>query len=275
MRLSHSGEGCGPHWPSCHGGYLIDKNAESKTWIEWIHRATSGFFGLLVLLINIVTFIKVTPRHPLRKGVLLTLFLTVTEALIGARLVLAGLTTDNSSFMRAWTMNLHLLNSLLLMGSLFVCWRMALGKKYHWLVIKKKPVIIGILLFFIIAFFGSFSALSSSLFPSSSLWGGFLDDFNPRSHFLIRLRIWHPILALLGGLGLFYWFWQGSFWKNKKTKKILILSLSLALLSGLLNLILLSPVFLKLTHLVAVYLLEISFLWFVFEGPQAKKLLTF
>ena len=301
VRISHSGDGCGQSWPSCQGQYLIDSGEKQKTWIEWIHRATSGLFGIMVLTLTLWSFLKFPVRHPVCKSVLCVLLFTISEALIGARLVLAGLTGNNTSPARVLTMSVHLLNSLLLVSSLFICWRYSLGKKFSFLyqtglnfyishfgdtrekseqTMKKSnqsglnkdgnrrtrfSQALFILVFLIIAFFGSVSSLSSSLFPSHSLWEGWALDFNPESPWLIRLRLLHPLLALLFGGGFLYYY----FFRNKRGRddnrpvrfqKIFIFCLCLALLSGLMNLLLLSPVFLKLAHLFIVYLLVVSFI---------------
>ena len=280
VRISHSGDGCGQSWPSCDGQYLLESGEESKTWIEWIHRATSGLFGIAVLLMMIIAFLKFSFKHPVFKSSLCVLFFTISEALIGARLVLAGLTGSNTSLARVLTMNLHLLNSLLLTGSLFICWRISLGKNYSlsnalFYLKTKSLFFVSLIVFFIIAFFGSLSSLSASLLPSHSLLEGISSDFNPESHWLIRLRLLHPLFALIFGGGfLFYYFLQDSREKKEREKRkifffshkeitppeIFIFCLILALLSGLMNLLLLSPVFLKLTHLLIVYLLGMSFL---------------
>lgn len=284
VRISHSGDGCGQSWPSCDGQYILEAGEESKTWIEWIHRATSGLFGIAVLLMVIIAFFKFSLRHPVFKSSLCVLLFTISEALIGARLVLAGLTGSNTSLARVLTMNLHLLNSLLLTGSLFICWRLSKGKNYSlsnalFYLKTKSLFFISLIVFFIIAFFGSLSSLSASLLPSHSLLEGISSDFNPESHWMIRLRLLHPLLALIFGGGfLLYYFLQGKKWNSREKKErtggkifffsdkamsppeIFILCLILALLSGLMNLLLLSPVFLKLTHLLIVYLLSMSFL---------------
>ena len=284
VRISHSGDGCGQSWPSCDGQYLLEAGEESKTWIEWIHRATSGLFGIAVLLMVITAFFKFSIKHPVFKISLYVLFFTISEALIGARLVLAGLTGSNTSLARVLTMNLHLLNSLLLTSSLFICWRLSKGKNYSlsnalFYFKTKSFFFISLIVFFIIAFFGSLSSLSASLLPSPSLLEGISSDFNPESHWMIRLRLLHPLLALIFGGGfLLYYFSQGKksdsydkketnkikafFFSNKEItpQEICIFCLILALLSGLMNLLLLSPVFLKLTHLFIVYLLSMSFL---------------
>ena len=262
VRISHSGDGCGQFWPSCQGKYLIDSADQNKTWIEWIHRATSGLFGIMVVLLVIWSFLRFSFRHLIFKSSLCVLFFTIGEVLIGARLVLAGLTGSNTSLSRMLIMNLHLLNSVLLTSSLFICWRFSLGKNFALTGFfkKKKYSIMFICIFFFIAFFGSLSSLSSSLFPSSSLWEGMALDFNSQAHWLIRLRLLHPLLALtLGGGFLLYYFLQDTKSRDR-SQQILIFCLCLTLVSGLTNLLLLSPVFLKLTHLLVVYLLSMSFI---------------
>ena len=282
VRISHSGDGCGQSWPSCQGKYLIDSGEQGKTWIEWIHRATSGLFGIAVILLVVLAFLKFPFRHPICKSAFFVLFFTISEALIGARLVLTGLTGGNTSFLRVLTMNLHLLNSVLLTSSLFILWRFLLGKHFSALdsFKKKKYFFSVIFVFFLIAFFGSVSSLSSSFFPSTSLWEGAALDFNSQSHWLVRLRVLHPILALLfGGSFLLYYMLpdtkshsiqttKNHFRKSTGPGNLFILCLCLALLSGLMNLLFLSPVFLKLTHLLIVYLLAISFILALEKHPK-------
>lgn len=262
VRISHSGDGCGQSWPSCQGKYLINSADQDKTWVEWTHRATSGLFGIMVVLLVLWSFFKFSFRHPVFKSSLCVLFFTVSEALIGARLVLAGLTGNNDSPTRMFTMNLHLLNSLLLTSSLFVCWRFSLGKSFSLSVFskKKKYLIISICTFFLIAFFGSMSSLSSSLFPSQSLWEGALLDFDSQSHWLVRLRLLHPLLALVFGGGFLLYYFSQDIKIKSRSQQILVFCVGLTLISGLMNLLLLSPVFLKLTHLLVIYLLSMSFI---------------
>ncbi|MDE0119741.1 MAG: COX15/CtaA family protein [Bdellovibrionales bacterium] len=268
VRISHSGDGCGQSWPSCQGQYLIDSGEQQKTWIEWIHRATSSLFGIMVIWLFIWSFLKFPFRHPVSKSVLCIFLFTISEALIGAGLVLAGLTGDNTSPARVLVMNLHLLNSVLLVSSLFICWRLSLGKKFSFFNRMNEgsdrlSKALFLFVFFLIAFFGSVSSLASSLFPSPSLLEGLALDFNPDSPWLIRLRWLHPFLALsFGGAFLYYYFFQDKREKGTRTvlQKIFIVCVSLTLFSGLMNLLLLSPVFLKLVHLLIVYLLVMSFI---------------
>ena len=48
VRISHSGNGCGDHWPLC-GGEFIPTSANAKTWVEYTHRMMSGLYGLIVI----------------------------------------------------------------------------------------------------------------------------------------------------------------------------------------------------------------------------------
>ena len=281
VRISHSGDGCGQSWPSCQGKYFMDPGEQEKTWIEWIHRASSGLFGVTVLLLVVGAFFL--KHSAVFKSALVALFFTISEALLGARLVLAGLTGGNDSLARVLTMNLHLLNSLLLTSSIFICWRLSIGKNFS----LTKPntgsdlftpalTKIFIFVFFLIAFFGSVSSLSVSLFPSTSLWEGMALDFDFQSHWLVRLRLLHPVLAIICGGGFLLYYFLDFYFKNIKPKimselcpqKILIFCLCLALFSGLMNLVLLSPVFLKLTHLLIVYFLAMSFLLTLEREPH-------
>ena len=52
VRLSFSGDGCGDQWPMCQNEW-IPQAQESKTWVEWFHRVTSGTFALSILFLFI------------------------------------------------------------------------------------------------------------------------------------------------------------------------------------------------------------------------------
>ena len=53
-----------------------------------------------------------------------------------------------------------------------------------------------------VAVAGAITALGDTLFPASSLAQGVADDFAATANFLIRLRIVHPMLAVLAGVFL-------------------------------------------------------------------------
>ncbi len=267
VRVSHSGDSCGTNWPDCNGVFFISPTDSTGVWIEWIHRAGSGLFGIVVLVLLGLAFKCFPPGHSVRKCSIWVLLFTVSEALIGARLVLSGLTGANTTMARVITMHAHLLNSLALVSSLFICWRVSLGKIFDIKKLFGKKQILFVMLFLILAFSGSVSSLAVSLFPSPSLWEGLMLDLNKASPWLLKWRIMHPLLALMIAS---IWIWKSPFQipqfnlkKSVKIKSIFFnpqVLIGIVLLSGVVNLLFLSPVFLKLVHLLMVYGLVSGFL---------------
>ncbi len=198
VRLSGSGAGCGDHWPLCNGE-VVPLDASVKTLIEYIHRFTSGIFGITVLASVVIT------RKILQKSfwgklfAYLTLFFTISEALIGAVLVKKGLVVDNDSILRAWVIGFHLVNTFLLLGALIGQLYFAENKKYSLVPRNKNETYIwalSIILFIFVGATGAIAALGNTLFPETSLVAGILKDFSSSSHILIRLRVLHPLFAL-------------------------------------------------------------------------------
>ena len=116
VRISHSGDGCGDTWPLCNG-QLIPEAQRGKTWVEYGHRLMSGIYGLVVIYFWWVSRQVFERGHFARRAAGLTLFFTITEALLGAKLVLFGLVTTNDTPYRALIMALHQLNSFMLTGA--------------------------------------------------------------------------------------------------------------------------------------------------------------
>ncbi len=265
VRISFSGDGCGKSWPTCAGQYVLSakgyKDFSPEVWTEWTHRASSGLFLLAVLVLCVWVFLRF-PAHRkiLRKTSVWVLGLTLVEALIGAVLVLWGLTGQNDSPLRAGVMGGHIINSVLLSSLLFVLWRLSLSKTFSFFTKKsfyKDPFLIFTAAGAVVMSLGALSSLSATLFPSPSLWEGMMWDFSHSSHFLIRLRVWHPLLATGFVMGVFYILIQKPITKERG---FFAGTLIFALLSGMGNLLFLSPVVLKLLHLLAVHLLAAGFL---------------
>ena len=273
VRFSHSGDGCGTQWPLC-GHQWIPDTSVGKTWIEWIHRASSGIFGLLILFLTFLSFQCFPKKHRVRFFSVTALCLTITEALIGAGLVLWGLTGNNNSWTRLIVLNIHLINSLLLTASLVLCWRFSLKSQN----INLKKILYCGGAFILIAMAGSLASLSNTLFPSSSLLEGWQMDWDKDSPGLVQFRFLHPLLAVLG-IGA-YWLWKQPWLAflstSQKTKfqktpaqqnnsptdnfksRVLACLLITGLLTGTITLFSLSPTFMKIIHLLTVYIIWIA-----------------
>ncbi len=61
---------------------------------------------------------------------------------------------------------------------------------------------IGIVGVLVLSMAGAVTALGDTLFPVDSLVEGIQQDFSAASHFIVRLRVWHPVIATVVGLYL-------------------------------------------------------------------------
>ncbi len=279
VRLSGSGAGCGDHWPLCNGD-VIPLSGSWKTYTEYIHRFTTGLFGLTVLLQIFFSHREYPKGHPVIKGSYALLIMTFIESLIGAVLVKRGLVVDNASVDRAIVVGLHLVNTLFLLAT-FVHAHYFLDKCAQRIPFKesKRDYILGalgLILILIVGAFGAITALGNTLFPSADLVSGVASDFSSASPFLIRLRIYHPALAILMGA---FWMSLLTFWKpegnpEEKDKKVLhnwcqflYILFIVALGFGVINWLLMAPFWGAVIHLILA-----DFIWMGCLGTMYRKL---
>jgi heme A synthase len=272
VRATGSGAGCGSHWPLCNGE-VVPQAPQVETMIEFTHRLTSGLAGILVIGM-VVWAVRIFPRgHMARRGAWLSLIFIIIEGLLGAGLVLLELVGDNASVARATAMGIHLVNTLILIGFIGLTgWWGAGGQPLRlrnqgwtgWLLLG------GVLGMMVIGATGAIAALGNTLFPSSSLQAGLVQDFDPTAHFLIRLRIWHPIISILLGVYLIAAANLISRWRPSSATRTaaaaLLLLFFLQLGVGTINLVLKAPIALSLIHLM---LADIVWLALVFLGAAA------
>jgi heme A synthase len=105
---------------------------------------------------------------------------------------------------------------------------------------------------------GAIAALGDTLFPASSLATSLARDFDPASSILIRLRILHPaIAAATGAWLLFYGLSTSRLSQARKLALWLMLLVVGQIAAGVVNLVLLAPVWMQLVHLLLADLLWI------------------
>jgi len=233
--------------------------------IEFTHRMTSGIALLLTILLVIWACRVFQRGSRVRKAAWLSLGFMISEALLGAGLVIFGLVEDNDSVARAVVICAHLVNTLALLGfmGLTAWWATRPGRLNlkqplaRWLGLSLAGV-------FLIGITGAIAALGDTLFPATSLADGLAADLAPGAHFLLKLRGLHPILALLVGTGLLF---LGLQYKNEPLGKALLGVLGLQIVIGFINLGLLAPIPLQLIHL-----LVADILWLVLLLLCAKSL---
>jgi heme A synthase len=264
VRATGSGAGCGAHWPTCNG-QVIPRSPEIETIIEFTHRLSSGLVLVLVLVMIIWAFRLFPKGHLIRKSTSFVMFFTITEALVGAGLVLLGLVADNDSIARAFAMMIHLVNTFFLLAALVItAWWSTFGvpEKITFKGKKWGYHLGGLLGILILGASGAVTALGDTLFPATSLVEEFWKDLSPSAHILIRLRIFHPIIAVAVGLFII----RLALWVRENAKDpwirgvsvILIGSYLLQFAIGVINVLLLAPVPVQLIHLLFADLIWMS-----------------
>lgn len=241
VRATGSGAGCGNHWPTCNG-QVIPQAPQIKTIIEFTHRATSGI-ALIAVIGLIVWAWRAFPRgHLARRGAVLSGVFILTEALIGAGLVLLEHVANNPSIARGYSLSLHLINTFTLLAVLaLTAWWSAgntgVPRRYGLLI---ALVVLGIS--------GAIAALGDTLFPVTSLSAGWTQDLSPTAHIFVRLRVFHPAIALLVGAWVIWTVRKRITESLGLTLVMLVIGQSIL---GAMNIVLLAPVWMQLVHLAA------------------------
>jgi heme A synthase len=233
----------------------------------------SGVLLLGVLALLIWGWRSYPKGSPIRIGVTGSAAFVLSEALLGAALVLFGLVDSDSSVLRAVVTALHLLNTFILLAflSLTAWWAyptdtMSGGKAIS---LKNKgylPLLfgVGLLGVIIIGMSGAITALGDTLFPAKSLAEGFALDNDANAHFLIRLRVYHPIIAIIVGVytlslvGYIYGKFNGQ--ATQRLSRVLGGLVLVQFAVGALNLFLLAPIVTQIIHLLIADLLWISYI---------------
>jgi cytochrome c oxidase assembly protein subunit 15 len=262
VRATSSGAGCGDHWPLCNG-VVLQSNPRLATLIELAHRVTSGVTLPLVLLLLLWTFRSTVSGHLARIATIAAVVFTFNEALLGALLVLLRLTADNRSPARAVYLSLHLANTLLLLGALTLAAHfLSRGEAFTRRTVRfaQLPLAVtGITATLLLGVTGTLAALSDTLFPATSLSAAFAQDFSASGGWLLRLRILHPVTAVIAGLFICWLLLRSIARPSEHKPALLVLGLLvLQYALGVADVTLLAPVWLQIVHLLGADLLWIA-----------------
>ena len=257
VRATGSGAGCGSHWPLCNGA-VVPLAPTTETLVEYSHRLLS--LGALVLGGWLLSRAYRTRRdnQALFGAATASFVFLILEALLGAATVLLGLTGENATLGRGIIVATHLVNSMLLVGSLTLTLiyarRGAPGApKLRGQSLVGITLSVGLIGMLLLIFTGGIAAMGNTIFPPESLATGFRADFDPASHLLIRLRVLHPLIAISVGLYLFLslglsW-WLKPVLQARHIARVLFGVYLTQMVVGTLNLAFLGPVVLQLLHL--------------------------
>lgn len=250
VRASKSGEGCGNHWPLCNGT-VVPHAPQIATIIEFTHRVSTGLAFLGVVAIAIWAWRARLSRPTVRMAIA-SLVLIVTEALLGAGLVLFKYAGSDSSPGRAVYLSAHLINTQLLIGAIaLAAWYGSGHGPINWRGLNSRPLTFALVALLVVSITGAITALGDTLYPVSSLRAGFAADISGTAPMLLRLRIWHPVIAAAAS------FYIAAIAMSLGGKRVVLLVLA-QVAAGLLNLSLLAPIWMQLLHLLFADLLWIS-----------------
>lgn len=313
VRASGSGAGCGSHWPLCNGQILPSAGSatgalapSTATWIEFSHRITSGLSLLMVASLfflvrrgsRLVASEKLKSEQ--RRAAGWAFGFIVGEAGVGAVLVLQRLVAGDSSVARAIVIALHLANTLFLVAAL-VWTAMALsvaeakqdgqagqpgesrsglsqtgpdGRTWAAVLFKRLRRIAG--LFLVVGASGAIVALGDTLFPAKDLISGMAQDLSASAHFLVRLRVVHPIFAV--GTAWALWLVLGVIENHNKNSDLVSkiglyarFFLVAQVMFGILNWLLMAPHWLQLLHLAGSNALWVSVVALLFALNRIAK----
>ena len=265
VRASGSGAGCGSHWPLCNGE-ILPRAPRIETIIEFTHRLTSGL-ALLATVAMAAWSLRAFPRGDrVRRAAALSVALIFAEALLGAGLVLFQYVAGNASTGRAVYLSAHLVNTLLLLGAIALTAWWASGKAVARGALQ-WPVIAALGGTLVLGISGAVAALGDTLFPASSLASGLRQDISATAHILLRLRLVHPFLAAAAGLYvLIAVFWVTAGYPHAKRLAWAVGGLiAIQTTAGIVNLLLLAPIWMQLVHLLLADLLWIALVLFSAE----------
>jgi heme A synthase len=277
VRATGSGAGCGSHWPSCNGE-VIPRAPATETLIEFTHRLTSGIALLLVLGMLIWALRSYPKGHRVRKASGAAMLFIISESLVGAGLVLFEWVAGNISVARVIVMGIHLLNTHLLLAAIVLAAWWASGGPPLQLQEQPKALkwrfAIGILGVLILSMAGAVTALGDTLFPAETLIEGLQQDFSPASNFIVRLRVWHPVIATLVGVYLILFSISLAMERRDPWKTRFAVALgalfAIQLAAGMINLILLAPVWMQIVHLLLADLVWIALILLTAQTLSAR-----
>ncbi|HEX8832527.1 MAG TPA: COX15/CtaA family protein [Longimicrobium sp.] len=251
VRASGSGAGCGSHWPRCNG-QVIPQSPTVHTLIEFTHRLMTGLDTFLVLGLLAGAFIIHQKGSPVRAGAVLSTFFLVTEALVGAALVKFDLVAGNRSTARVWVMAVHLVNTFLLLAVVTLTAWWASGGRAARVRGQGKvaaAMLLAVFATIVVGTTGAITALGDTLYPKQQV--GLREAAT--ATFLERLRIVHPIVAVLTAL---YVVLAGAIAlrmrpsaTTARLSRLLVALFAAQVVAGAINVILLAPVWMQIVHL--------------------------
>ena len=246
VRATGSGAGCGNHWPLCNGDFF-PHHPRLATIIEYTHRSMTGFCVTLVTVLIAWVFFARGKGERARKAAVWVGVLLLTEALLGAVLVIGGYVERNASDARVFVQGIHFTNTMLLLAALtLTAWWLRRRQETSSTPAEARSLAwIGLLATIVVGATGAVAALADTLFPSPSLRAGLTDDFAATAPLIVRMRWLHPAAAIIGVICVAWLCLR----VRSKVARWLVALLVLQLVLGTGDVLLLAPTWMQILHL--------------------------
>ncbi len=201
-----SGDGCGNSWPLCYGK-LLPPQPQLETILEYSHRSVSALLGIMVIILAVWTWKKLSHIRETKTLAILSVFLIVFQGLLGAAAVIWG----QSSAVLA----LHFGISLLSVASVFLLTVLVFEESRYgqtFFVEMNAKFRTNLYAFFVflylVIYSGAFvrhtkASLACSTWPLCNA-----NDWFPALHTLPGIHFLHRLLAFFLVIWLFYLWMQ-------------------------------------------------------------------
>lgn len=250
VQATESGAGCGDSWPKC-DGTLIPAFADVHVAIEFIHRMLTSVLSFAYLGLLIGGYLLFGRRHPVWRSILFSTTILLVEILLGASLVLFGWVEDNATWGRVIADSFHVVNTLVLLGSLVLI--IFLSRSDVGILVtkpnpKRRYLIFAMLIVIFITVTGTINSLADTLYLSDHV----VVEETPIAQLLVSVRAIHPLIAIIGGfaiIGLLYLVIEEPSAQKSALGFAVFGVIFLQFLSGVFNIVLLTPVETQIIHL--------------------------
>lgn len=253
VRATGSGAGCGNRWPLCNGA-VLPRTPQAQTVIEFTHRVTSALAVVMVSSLLVWCWRKTSKGDWARYTSLAAILLLFNEAILGALLVLFEHVGQDRSPGRVFFLCLHFGNTLLLLAALTLTAQWLSMDHHRFSVVQKRAeivaVVFGLAAIMCTGVTGSVAALGDTLFPAASLRASLIQDFSS-GNILLRLRFLHPVAAAIGAMYVLWIILRSPRNDGRLSNQVAMLAGVLIgqIGLGILNVMLLAPVWLQIVHL--------------------------
>jgi len=250
VQATESGAGCGDSWPKC-DGTLIPAFADVHVAIEFIHRMLTSVLSFAYLGLLIGGYLLFGRRHPVWRSILFSTTILLVEILLGASLVLFGWVEDNATWGRVIADSFHVVNTLVLLGSLVLI--IFLSRSDVGILVtkpnpKRRYLIFAMVIVIFITVTGTINSLADTLYLSDHV----VVEETPIAQLLVSVRAIHPLIAIIGGfaiIGLLYLVIEEPSAQKSALGFAVFGVIFLQFLSGVFNIVLLTPVETQIIHL--------------------------